>query len=374
MASEPLALRETIIPVRLLLLLCLLPSARAETPDEAKRRHDQVAERRERTNIICHRGSSEVAHENTLEAFRSTFELGADGNEFDLRITKDGVLVVFHDDMLDHLLDAYGDVSEVTWAELQQFRFREPGRFGDQCRIPTVVEVFELQRRHAGLMYLDIKVKGIDQAVSDLLTKMDLWDHVIACNNETGGVILKDPRYKPLRFKGALYQDRGEVFPEAIATVLKKPGEAVMVDDPRGTALALGRKFGTLSTEPVASRPVPKRVGPPRPVEADLLAILRNADDWDKVADTPADQLASGERIRKRARAAEDLLAQGEFEGSFARRRNGCDSEACTRTDVPRVRRGDGAASSGAQPDAAEVARFGCGGRPKLEPVIDPRW
>ena len=45
-------------------------------------------------------------------------------------------------------------------------------------------------RRHAGLMYLDIKVQGIDQAVSDLLTKMDLWNHVIACNNETGGVIL----------------------------------------------------------------------------------------------------------------------------------------------------------------------------------------
>ena len=229
-----------------LLLLVLLPAARAETPDEATRRHEQVAGRRQGTCVIAHRGSSELAHENTLEALRATFELGGDGNEFDIRKTKDGVLVVFHDDMLDQRLDAYGDVSEYTWDQLRQFRFRNPGRFGDQCRIPTVEEVFDLHRRHGGLMYLDVKVTGIDRAVSDLLTKMDMWDHVIACNNETGGVILKDPRYRPLRFKGQLYQDRGEVFPAAIAAILKKRGEAVMVDDPRGTAVALGRKLGAV--------------------------------------------------------------------------------------------------------------------------------
>ena len=66
------------------------------------------AERRKGVDIICHRGASEFAHENTLEAFRATFELGGDGNEFDIRLTKDGVLVVFHDDMLDRLLEAYG--------------------------------------------------------------------------------------------------------------------------------------------------------------------------------------------------------------------------------------------------------------------------
>src|SRR6185295_6643105 len=117
------------------------PAVPAETPAEGKRRHERVAERRKGIDIICHRGASEHAHENTLEAFRATFELGGDGNEFDIRRTKDGILVVFHDDMLDRLLDGYGDVSEVSWAELQRFRFREPGRFGAQCRIQTLVEV-----------------------------------------------------------------------------------------------------------------------------------------------------------------------------------------------------------------------------------------
>jgi hypothetical protein len=364
---------------RILLVLLLVSAARAETPDESKRRHEQVAERRQHSCIIVHRGSSEFAHENTLEAYRATFELGGDGNEFDLRVTKDGVLVILHDDMLDRLLDGYGDVGDYSWAELQNFRFRDPGRFGDQCRIPTVEEVFDLHRRYAGLMYLDIKVQGIDKAVSDLVTKMDLWGHVIACNNETGGMILKDPRYRPLRFKGQLYQDHGEVFPEAITTLLKKPGEAVMVDDPRGTALELGRKIGKLSTEPVAPRPVPKRVGRPRPVETGVIAILNNADDWDRVADTPAERLESGKRIRERARAAEDLLVMGAHsKETFAaleervRKRSlhkdwmyhGFDGAMAVRSLILLK-----------APNAVEVARFALWrDDPKLDPVIDPRW
>jgi hypothetical protein len=61
------------------------------------------------------------------------------------------VLVVFHDDLLDHLLDAYGDVSEYAWAELPAFRFPDPGRSGDQCRVSTPAGVFDLHRRYAGL-------------------------------------------------------------------------------------------------------------------------------------------------------------------------------------------------------------------------------
>src|SRR5215468_1049492 len=158
--------------------LCGAIPAHAETPDEAKKRHERVSERRKGPGIICHRGASEHAQENTLEAFRATFLLGGDGNEFDIRMTSDGVLVVFHDDMLDRHLEAYGDVGDYTWAELQRFRFRDPGKFGEQCRIPTLAEVFELHRKFAGLMHLDIKRPGLDVAIAELLTKFDMWDHV----------------------------------------------------------------------------------------------------------------------------------------------------------------------------------------------------
>jgi Glycerophosphoryl diester phosphodiesterase family len=374
---------------RALLVLLLLDGARTlaaepppvppETPDEAKRRHERVAERRKGTDIICHRGASEHAHENTLEAFRATFALGGDGNEFDIRRTKDGLLVVFHDDMLDRLLEAYGDVSEYTWNELRHFRFRDPGKFGDQCRIPTFVEVLDLHRRHAGLMHLDIKRHGLDEAIADLLTRMDMWDHVGYCNTETGGVILRDSRYKPRRYKAGLYLDRSEVYPDLIEAALKKPGDGVIVDDPRGVALALGRKLGKLLKEPVSPVKVEPRPEAKLPTEAELVAALRKEDDWDRVAGTVFGMAVSGARIRARALAAERLLAAG------------ASSKEAFAALEDRVRRRslhkdwmfhgfDGAMALRAlvllrAPNAVETARFALWrDDPSLQPVVDPRW
>jgi hypothetical protein len=351
----------------------------AETLAEAAHRHELVAGRRKGMVVICHRGASEHAHENTLEAFRATFELGGDGNEFDIRKTKDGVLVVFHDDMLDHLLEAYGDVGDYTWEELQRFRFRDPGRFGEQCRIPTLVEVFDLHRKYGGLIHLDIKRPGQDEAIADLLTRMDMWDHVAFCN-DNADVILRDPRLKLLRYKGpGLYADHAEIFPDAIAAVLKRPGDGVIVDDPRGVAVALGRKLGKLSAKPVAPKPPPPRKEDAPPAEEELIAILRKADDWDRVAETETDQAASGKRIRARALAAEQLLAEKtSSKKAFAaleervRQRSlhkdwmfhGFDGAMATRSLI----------LLGA-PNAVETARFVLWrDDPALEPVVDPRW
>jgi homoserine O-acetyltransferase len=351
-----------------------------ETPGEAARRHERVAERRKGTDIICHRGSSEHAFENTLEAFRATFELGGDGNEFDIRLTRDGVLVVFHDDMLDRRLEAYGDVSDISWDELRRFRFRDTGRFGDQCRIPTLVEVFDLHRKYGGLMHLDVKRPGFDGAIADLLTRMDMWDQVGYCNINADAIV-SDARYKPRRYKASgLYSDRSEVFPDAIAEALKKPGDGLIVDDPRGVAVALGRKLGKLSREPVSPRrALSAGQEEKRPSEAELIAALRKADDWDHVAVTEADQAASGQRIRARARAAEQLLAVK------------APSKEALAALEERVRNRslhkdwmyhgfDGAMALRSlillrAPHAVELAQFTLWrDDPALEPVIDPRW
>jgi hypothetical protein len=285
----------------LLLILLFLGAALAED----QRPSDLVARQREGPHVICHRGASEFAHENTLEAYRATFELGGDGNEIDIRQTKDGVLVCFHDDMLDRILPAYGDVADYDWAELQQFRFRNPGPLGEHCRIPTLEEVFELHKKRGGLLHLDIKRPNLDAAIIKLLDEHELWDNVAYCNNETGGAILKHPKYKPCRYKGGLYLDRGEVFPEAIKALLEKPGEGVIVDDPRGVIVALGRKLGHVSSEPVSMRmrPMPARR---KVAESDLLKILRDDADWNRVAQSPDEQAESGRRIVARAQAADD--------------------------------------------------------------------
>jgi hypothetical protein len=357
------------------------PAIPSETRADAQRRHARVVARRKAVHIICHRGASEHAHENTLEAFRATFELGGDGNEFDIRATKDGVLVVFHDDMLDRLLEAYGDVGDYTWEQLRRFHFRNPGRFGQQCRIPTLVEVFDLHRRHGGLIHLDIKRPGLDRAIADLLTRMDLWDHVAHCNEDNAGLILRDPRLRLCRYKGpGLYADRSEVFPDAIAAALKKPGDGVIVDDPRCVAVALGRRLGKLSPQPVSPKRLAPREGESKPPgEAELIAVLHRAEDWDRVAQAVADRAASGQRIRARARAAEQLLAarasSPEAFGALRERvrkrslhkdwmYHGFDGAMALRT-LLLLR----------APDAVEAARAALWrDDPALEPVIDPRW
>lgn len=269
-----------------------------------------VADRRQRTVVICHRGAQEFAHENTLEAFRATFELGGDGNEFDIRATKDGVLVCFHDDMLDRILEAYGVVGDYTWDELQRFRFRDPGPFGQHCRIPTLREVLLLHRRYGGLLHLDIKEPNLDKAIAALLDELNMWEHVAFCNDANAGVLRGHGKLKLLRYKGpGLFDGRLDVDPEAVAKALKNPGDGVIVDDPRAAIVALGRKLGPISKE----AETPLTVTPAKSFrsvrdEAKLLATLRDAKDWNHVAESAADQETSGHRIRARALAAELLL------------------------------------------------------------------
>ncbi|MBI3860630.1 MAG: hypothetical protein HY290_01900 [Planctomycetia bacterium] len=285
------------------------PFGAFQAADADDARHARVAARRKAMAVICHRGASEFAHENTLEAYRASIELGADGNEIDIRVTRDGVLVCFHDDMLDQILDAFGDVGDYNWAELQTFAFRGPGRFGEFCRIPTLEEVFQLHRRHAALIHLDIKRPGLDGTICEMLDRMDLWDHVVAANADTAPAILKHSRFQPLRYKGSLYAEHREVDAAAIASMLAMPGDMVIVDDPRGVLTALGRQLHKPSAEPVA--PIRRAAPPPARLReagaSDLLAALREDAGWDAVPQSADEKIAKSRSILRRAEAAEEL-------------------------------------------------------------------
>jgi len=70
--------------------------------------------------VLAHRGASAYAPENTLASFYKAIELGAQGIETDLQKTKDGVIVLFHDNILDRKSDKRGAVADYTWAELRE--------------------------------------------------------------------------------------------------------------------------------------------------------------------------------------------------------------------------------------------------------------
>jgi glycerophosphoryl diester phosphodiesterase len=71
---------------------------------------------------FAHRGGSDEAPENSLRAFRAATELGFRYLETDVHATRDGVLVAFHDTVLDRVTDARGVVAELTYRELAAAR------------------------------------------------------------------------------------------------------------------------------------------------------------------------------------------------------------------------------------------------------------
>lgn len=88
--------------------------------------------------VIGHRGACAHAPENTLASFALAAELGCRMVEFDVRLSRDGVPVVFHDDTLERRTDGSGAVAAHTLAELKRL---DAGR-GE--RIPTLDEVLAL--------------------------------------------------------------------------------------------------------------------------------------------------------------------------------------------------------------------------------------
>ena len=74
-----------------------------------------------KTKIWAHRGASGYAPENTMEAFTLAVQMGADGVELDVQLTKDGQIVVIHDERIDRTTDGTGSVKDYTYEELKKF-------------------------------------------------------------------------------------------------------------------------------------------------------------------------------------------------------------------------------------------------------------
>ena len=68
---------------------------------------------------VAHRGAARHAPENTFAAIDAALAMGVDGVELDVRTTNDGVLVLMHDSTVDRTTNGSGDVSAMSWSELQ---------------------------------------------------------------------------------------------------------------------------------------------------------------------------------------------------------------------------------------------------------------
>lgn len=111
----------------------------------------------------AHRGASEYAPENTLSSFFLGLLQGANGIETDVQRTKDGVLVLFHDDTLDRVSDGCGPLRDHTLAQLQQLRItgNAPGGFYD--RVVTLRQFLEIFSRYDISFAVELKGPGVEE-------------------------------------------------------------------------------------------------------------------------------------------------------------------------------------------------------------------
>lgn len=111
--------------------------------------------------IIAHRGASAERPENTLSSIERALEIGVDAVEVDLLLSKEGRLVVRHDDLILHR-GRWHNVRELAWQELRQCDV------GQGERIPLLEELFE---RVAGRspLFLDLKTFGMAEPLARAL-------------------------------------------------------------------------------------------------------------------------------------------------------------------------------------------------------------
>ncbi|MEM4152119.1 MAG: glycerophosphodiester phosphodiesterase family protein, partial [Nitrososphaerota archaeon] len=69
--------------------------------------------------IVAHRGLSCRFPENTLRAVKEALRLGVDGVEVDVRVCRDGVVVLMHDESVERTTNGSGRVRDLTWAEIR---------------------------------------------------------------------------------------------------------------------------------------------------------------------------------------------------------------------------------------------------------------
>lgn len=113
-------------------------------------------------NVISHRGANMFAPQNTLAAFRKSIEIGCDGFETDVHLTKDGVPVICHNFTVDEMSNGTGAIKDKTLEELQELDFGSyRGDVFKGTRIPTLEEFLTLCETMADKMkVLDIELKS----------------------------------------------------------------------------------------------------------------------------------------------------------------------------------------------------------------------
>ena len=136
--------------------------------------------------IIAHRGFSGIYPENTMLAFKKAIEIGADGIELDVHLSKDGQVMIIHDEALKRTTGLDGVISDYTRAELEKISAGKTknDEFGF-TPIPSLEEYLAFMAEHKD-KFTNIELKTapvyypeIEEKTLELVRKFDLEKNII---------------------------------------------------------------------------------------------------------------------------------------------------------------------------------------------------
>lgn len=140
--------------------------------------------------ISAHRGNSSGAPENTMSAFRSAINVGADFFECDVRRTRDNQLVLLHDSNLNRTTNRSGSLRNYTLSQLANVDAGYASRFGSQFageRIPTLRQALLLAKGNINVE-IEIKESGLADSVVALVNELRMQNQVIIISFNFGEI------------------------------------------------------------------------------------------------------------------------------------------------------------------------------------------
>jgi glycerophosphoryl diester phosphodiesterase len=133
--------------------------------------------------VFAHMGGDEIWPGDTLYAFQHAADLGVDVLEMDAHITKDGVLVIIHDETVDRTTNGTGDVEDLTLAELKQLDAAYdwtldngqtyPYR-GQGITVPTLEEIFQALPGYPVNIEIKLSRASIARPLCDLIRRYNM--------------------------------------------------------------------------------------------------------------------------------------------------------------------------------------------------------
>ncbi len=124
----------------------------------------------------AHRGASEYAPENTLSSFYLGLLQGANGIETDVQATKDGVLVLFHDETLDRVSDGNGKLSDYTYEELKKLKITGKVTNGFYDRIVTLREFLDKFAGYDISFAIELKGAGVEEGTLSMVKEYKIMN------------------------------------------------------------------------------------------------------------------------------------------------------------------------------------------------------